>query len=395
MNDKSNQAVVLSGGGATGAYEIGVLEGLFESDGFDPDGFSPGIYTGTSVGSFNAAFMASPKADETGAATLARLKAVWQEIIAGRSDLERNGAFRIRGDVLPFLRPSVLARDPLKPLTELVGDGLFVATDTLSRLVHFGRKLTFSPLQSLGQLLRVPDLSAFISTQPLDELIRSQIDLARLRGSRLDFRCVATDWAHGKPCFFTKDEMSDEEGHAIIRASAAIPAIFPEVVIGGITYVDGGILMNTPLKPALDAWRSDPDRSAELTVHVIYLDPALADLPLPEVSSTLDVTTRLITSLLAYNANTNIESAGRINPAIRRQLAEAGIDETASAQAGSGAQLEQPLLTVHRYRPTAAAAAGLPGLLEFTYDHIDTLIQQGYVDGRAHDCRKEGCVIPS
>lgn len=42
MTPKNNQAVVLSGGGATGAYEIGVLEGLFESDGFDP-----GIYTGT------------------------------------------------------------------------------------------------------------------------------------------------------------------------------------------------------------------------------------------------------------------------------------------------------------------------------------------------------------
>ncbi len=252
--------------------------------------------------------------------------------------------------------------------------------------------MTGSPLQGLGELLQVPDLSAFISTEPLDELVRRHVDLARLRGSRLGFRCVATDWTHGKPCTFTKDDMTDEEGHAILRASAAIPAIFPEVVIGGIHYVDGGVLMNTPLQPAIAAWRGDPDRGAELTLHVIYLDPTLADIPLPEVSSTLSVTVRLITSLLAYNVNTNVESAGRINPEIRRQLAEAGIDPPAYAESGSGAQLEQPLLTIHRYRPSAAAAGGLLGVLEFTTDRIGMLIEQGYRDARGHDCKREGCL---
>lgn len=387
MTPRNNQAVVLSGGGATGAYEIGVLEGLFESDGFDP-----GIYTGTSVGSFNAAFMASPKAGEAGAATLARLRKVWRDKIAGKSELGRNGVFRIRGDVLPFLRPSVLAGDPAKPVTELAEDGLHLVKDTLSRLVYFGRKLSLSPPRDLGELLQVPDLSALICSEPMAELIRSHIDLARLRGSALDFRCVATDWTHGQPCVFTKDEMSDEEGHAILRASAAIPAIFPEVEIGGITYVDGGVLMNTPLQPAIDAWGSRPDRSAELTLHVIYLDPALDDMPLPEVSSTLSVTVRLITSMLAYNVNTHIESAARVNPEIRRQLVEAGIDRTAHTEAGSGAQLRQPVLTIHRYRPSADATGGLPGVLEFTTDRIDKLIEQGYRDARGHDCQREGCV---
>lgn len=390
--DGPRQAVVLSGGGATGAYEIGILEGLYEAGGAAPAGFAPDIFSGTSVGSFNAAFMASPEPGEAGASTVGRLKTVWQEIIAGKSELGRNGVFRIRGDVLPFLSPSVLAKDPAKPLSELAGDGWYLATDTLSRLAFFGRKLSSSPLQSLGQLLQVPDLSALISTEPMADLIRGQIDLARLRSSSLDFRCVATDWTHGKPCMFTKDEMTDEEGHDILRASAAIPAIFPEVVIGGIHYVDGGILMNTPLEPAIDAWRGDPERCAELELHVIYLDPTLADQPLPEVSSTLSVTARLITSLLAYNVNTHVESAGRVNPEIRRQLAEAGISGAATSAAGSGAQLEKPLLRIHRYRPSAAAAGGVLGVLEFTTDRIDGLIQQGYQDARSHDCAKEGCV---
>lgn len=390
MTANDDQAVVLSGGGATGAYEVGVLQGLFEKDGFEP-----GIYTGTSVGSFNAAFMASPRAEETGAATLARLQEVWSDVIAGRSEIGGNGVFRIRGDVVPFLRSSVLARDPLKPLTELAGDALFLTSDTVSRVVHFGRMLSRSLPSDLGDLLRIPDLAALISTTPFDELIRSQIDLPRLRGSKLDFRCIATDWTHMKPTVFTKDEMTDEQGHDIVRASAAIPAIFPEVVIGGIHYVDGGILMNTPLHPAIDAWRGRPDRGTRLTLHVVYLDPAWSELPLPDVPSTLDITVRLVTSILAYNVNTHIESAARDNPAIRRQLAEDGIDEDASAEAASAAGLDHPVLEIHKYRPSASATGGLPGVLEFTSQRIETLIEQGYVDALGHDCRLEGCVLPS
>ncbi len=395
MNAIKDQAVVLSGGGANGAYEIGVLQALFENGPPAGDHFSPGIYTGTSVGSFNAAFMASPRREETPAATLERLKQVWTQSIAAHPENGGNGVFRIKADPLPLLNPSYLTKDPTQSLGELFRGSLSLATETLSRALYFGRRLTSSPLHDLGELLRFPDLSTLISVEPLEHLVQSNIDLPRLRNSQIDFRCVATDWTHAKPEMFTRDEMSNEDGHAIIRASAAIPAIFPEVVIGGIHYVDGGVTMNTPLQPAIDAWRANPERSAELTLHVIYLDPALAAIPLPEVSSTLDVSARLMLTLTAYNANTHIESAARLNPEIRAQLAAAGVDKTAARQPASGQDLEQPVLTIHRYRPTAAVAGGVLGLLEFTSEHINKLIAQGHLDGQKHDCQQAGCVIPS
>ena len=54
------QAVVLSGGGANGAYEVGVLLALCEgaSPATDYVPLSAEIYTGTSVGAYNVAFMA-------------------------------------------------------------------------------------------------------------------------------------------------------------------------------------------------------------------------------------------------------------------------------------------------------------------------------------------------
>ena len=50
-------ALVLGGGGARGAYEVGVWEALIEEN------FSPDIVTGTSVGALNAAFIAQDSFD--------------------------------------------------------------------------------------------------------------------------------------------------------------------------------------------------------------------------------------------------------------------------------------------------------------------------------------------
>ena len=52
------RAVVFSGGGAKGGYQIGAWQALRELN------YSPDIVTGTSVGAFNGALMASDKYKE-------------------------------------------------------------------------------------------------------------------------------------------------------------------------------------------------------------------------------------------------------------------------------------------------------------------------------------------
>src|SRR3989338_7703930 len=58
--DPQGTALVLSGGGARGAYEVGVIAGIVEVLGLGKNGPGPfSIFTGTSVGAINTAFLAS------------------------------------------------------------------------------------------------------------------------------------------------------------------------------------------------------------------------------------------------------------------------------------------------------------------------------------------------
>ena len=64
-------AVVLSGGGADGAYEVGVMKALFNGKAPRLPGgpVEPDIFTGTSIGAFNAALLVS-QWDEYGTAAI-------------------------------------------------------------------------------------------------------------------------------------------------------------------------------------------------------------------------------------------------------------------------------------------------------------------------------------
>ena len=53
------QALILSGGGANGAYEVGILKALFSGKCKRIPAVEPELFFGTSIGSFNAAFLVS------------------------------------------------------------------------------------------------------------------------------------------------------------------------------------------------------------------------------------------------------------------------------------------------------------------------------------------------
>src|SRR5439155_863279 len=87
-------AVVLAGGGARGAYEIGALSALLPR--LQQRGERPQVFVGTSVGAINAAFLASTAADPLDS-VLANGSRLWSEI--GFDDVLR-----------PLLSPAELAR---------------------------------------------------------------------------------------------------------------------------------------------------------------------------------------------------------------------------------------------------------------------------------------------
>jgi NTE family protein len=373
MNN-ATQAVVLSGGGAYGAYEVGVLKALVERGWAGPQ-----VVTGVSAGAFNAALLASaydvdlPRAVE-------HIQDIWLNRIPGR-------VFHVRADPRPLLGFQI--RDYLASATRWVGDVQSLSMDFLRRLVALA---PFGPFDE--RLLQLVDLSSFISVAPLERLMAEIIQPEKLRRSTMKLSIIATNWSTGKAEVFTNQSMSDEDAVSILLASAAIPGFFPPRKVGETTYVDGGLVMNTPLRPAID------DGADE--IHIVYLDPDIAMMPLQKFQNTFDTLDRVLAVNLAFHINSDIETARQMNRAIDLfARASNGIQETKMSDLAKLAahwdrvKSERPprKLTIHRYHPQRDLG-GLLGILRFEKSAIEDLMEKGYQDTIRHDCEANDCELP-
>jgi predicted acylesterase/phospholipase RssA len=385
-------ALVLSGGGAKGAYEIGVLKALAAGLASSTDGqpLRPHIFTGTSVGAYNAVQLAS---DDDFSRAVKNLEKIWVDQIGGSFRTCGNGVFRLRTGPLQFLQPGCAVR-PVETLADVARDTAFWAGFTLRRAA--GSLLSE---QSLGErLANFADLSALFSSKPLQELIHSTVNLEKLRRSSTELRFVGTDWLHGQALIFDRQALEDEEGLQALLGSASIPGIFPPVPYRETELVDGGLVMNTPLKPALAAGAT--------VLHVIYLDPFLAEIPLSRQSNSLETFYRTYTVLLGTSVRQEFVTAERINQVVKV------LRSLRAQRTGLGRQLQRDLgpllkkalqredegrpyreITVHRYRPETDLGGGA-GVLDFRSDFLQQLIETGFEDALAHDCTREGCILP-
>jgi predicted acylesterase/phospholipase RssA len=393
---EARTAVILSGGGAYGAYEIGVMQALFE--GRSPaTHFTPldaHIFTGTSVGAVNAAVMCSQPGVPS-YTTVERLKSLWLERIASGPDRCGNGVFRFRGDPTRYLDPQCLAENPLGPLVELTEDGAVFAQELIMRGVNFFR----SPGSLQTRSLEFIDLSAFISSEPLQKLIREAVSTESIRRSDKTLRIVATNWETGEVKIFENKDVTDEVGHDVILSSTSIPGFFPPQYINGDPYVDGGVVMNTPLKCAIQA-------GAEV-LHVIYLDPDVRNLPLKVLQNTYNTLDRTLLINNATVTSEDVVTASWINDGLdaveRVGRGETPTDPQLLAFVRTAAVIEQRLrsgapykkLTIHRYHPKRDPGGGGVGILNFDRDRMRGLIELGFEDTTAHNCVQSKCVLPN
>jgi len=226
------RALVLSGGGARGAYEAGVLSYLFSDLAKKlgrPAHFD--IVTGSSVGAIHAAYTAAAQ-DEVGAGE--RLTEIWRSLsFESVLDISPAGLLRL---------PWQLLRGPARVEKLLAG--------------------------SVTPPDRLPGL---LGTEALEEVVFRGIEWKAIRrnvdsGDLAALAVVATEIATGRSVVFvdsaakslpawTRDPYIIERRARIDRdhtlASAAIPLLFPAVRIGSTFYCDGGLRLNTPLVPAL------------------------------------------------------------------------------------------------------------------------------------------------
>lgn len=235
--------LVLSGGGARGAYEVGIMLGLTEVLGLGPNDPAPfQIFTGASVGAINTTFYAShAHRGDLGAAGLAR---VWQGLrlpVHLRVDpLRLSGARRLLAKLsgAPHLGTSLL--DPAA-LDAVVRDS--VPWRQLHRNVESGqvRALIIAALR-----VATGRTCMFHETAPGCEFRPSK-----------DPRRIA------RPGPITADH---------VLASAAIPVVFPARKVDAGWYCDGGIRFNTPIAPAIRA-------GAERLVVISLMHQKQADEP--------------------------------------------------------------------------------------------------------------------
>lgn len=430
--DDAEEAVILSGGGANGAYEVGVLKALVSgevklfkaSDDLNPSNndaqppikrvIDPQVFTGTSIGAVNAAYLAS-QWDKYGPGAVGNLERMWLETLAQQPGARGNGAIRFRGNLLEYMTPSAWVPNPLPAAREIADDFVYFGWEGVQRLVHLATERQEPLTQRLAQLF---DFSIFVSTQPLLKTITDTIDFEKIRISKRDLVVSSTNWTSGETEHFANHHMTRKGGPKRVLGSASIPGVFPPTKIGAEPFVDGNVLENTPLEPAI--------KLGATTFYIIYLDPDIKAIPFSHIRNTVATLYRMQTIGWAGRIKDNIEDVEATNRLLDRYFKskpaeEAGrrAPEETGKQAGGKtrkkAEEEPPNdeertrkitglrrdiesyapLTIHRFAPTDAIEGGALGLLNVARDRLQDLVRRGFTDASAHDCATAGCVLPT
>ena len=213
-------AVVLSGGGARGAYQVGVLRGIA---GQYPDLTLP-ILTGVSAGAINAAYL------------------------AGRPEPLPEAL-----DMLSDLWGNLSTDDILQAdLFSLLGNAVRVGLN----LVSGGSRLA-------------PRVRGLVETAPLERTLKAVLSPERIAeniaAGRLKAVAVsATSYASGRTVSFVqaaegtrmwkrarRESVATQVSVDHVMASSAIPLFFPARSVDGEWFGDGSLRQGSPLSPAV------------------------------------------------------------------------------------------------------------------------------------------------
>jgi len=228
LNDPT-LAIMLSGGGARAAYQVGFLRHLASRH---PD-FAPGIVTGVSAGGIIATYLASRPGRFVD--SVDALSDIWRGL--GIADV-----FRV---------------DP---------------SDLASRVTRWGLRLIS------GGVSGTPKSRSMVDTAPLRALLVRRFDVASdgtligisrnlEKGAVRAVALTASSYTTGQSVTWVQS--NDDQPAAFtwtrphyqgircllnidhIMASSALPLFFPAVKVEGAWYGDGGIRLTAPLSPAI------------------------------------------------------------------------------------------------------------------------------------------------
>jgi NTE family protein len=251
--------LVLSGGGARGAFQVGVYERLLEDPRFAR---GPAVLSGTSAGAINAALIAagrSPEelwrfwrrlAEDPPAVANARFFESLVRELLRLGVVEPLGWWRVRERLVAFLRHArrhVALR--LGSLLALWAEYLVTARfDLASHLLERIREAHLADTTRLRARLveafggeQVPLRGRALAVNAVDAHTGAIVRyVAGGAGTVKDLS--------RQPDYVLVDAITVD----MVLASASIPLLFPAVPVGGRLLWDGGLLVNTPLAPVVD-----------------------------------------------------------------------------------------------------------------------------------------------
>ena len=237
LQTQPRRVLVLQGGGALGAYQAGVYQGLGEAD------FKPNWIAGTSIGAINAAIIAGNAPDKR----VERLREFWETASA----------------TLPF-KFALLDSQTRSFVNE--ASAAWIATAGVAGF--FRPRIPPAMFYPAG----APQARSYYDTSPLRDTLEKLVDFDRINAREVRLSLGAVKVKSGELIYF------DNERHKIgpehVMASGALPPGFPAVEIDGQFYWDGGVVSNTPLQYVLDE-----DTEDDLLVFQVDLFSAHGPLP--------------------------------------------------------------------------------------------------------------------
>lgn len=182
------RAVVLSGGGSKGSYEIGVWKALRRLH------IKYDIVTGTSIGALNGALMTQK--------TYLKALYIWHKLS------------------LEYLFQQQPKSDTKKDILMLYGDNFFK--------------------------------NGGMNIKKIENIIRKAINMKRFYKSDIDYGLITYNFSTKKPLVISKKDISSDKLVDYLMASATCYPAFQMKDIDGDKYIDGGFYDNLPVNLAIE-----------------------------------------------------------------------------------------------------------------------------------------------
>lgn len=220
---ESKLGLVMTGGGARAAYQVGVVRAIYEIQKKEKHLFD--VITGNSAGAINSTYLASNATD-------------WDMATINLMDLWK----RLRPQNVYDLRAKTISELGMRWLGGTVLGGMTAKGSSINHL------LDTEPLRKL--LKREIDFHQIQKNLTDNEIYGVALSTTNYNsGSNVIFYQGSqeiSDWSRTDRFSFREDLNIDH-----LMASAAIPFFFPPVKVGDSYYGDGCIRQTTPISPAI------------------------------------------------------------------------------------------------------------------------------------------------